>query len=171
MMKSTLGLVIAAVVFTWSCSTDSTSAVERTVETVVNVTEVDGAPKTIANLGIEGMACERACGGSIKKALLKMDGVLTADIKFDADDVVNYAVIEFDEQKISSEQMVKTVSELNKGQFTIKSVAIEKQVNKSSQSSQIDKSSSGKSSSKVGEVDSRVFSLPNVLDILNVFIR
>lgn len=170
-MKTNFGLVAATLLLISGCSPETQTVNESTFETVVRVTESTGVSKTVANIGIEGMACERACGGSIKKALLNLDGIITAEIKFDADDAVNFAVVEFDEAKISSEEMVKAVSELHKGQFTVKSVAIDKQVKKETETSDQNKNGEQNSGSSLSKVDYNGIAIPNILDILNTLLR
>jgi len=170
-MKTKLGLLVATLFLFSGCLTENQSVTESTFETVVRVTESSGVPKTLANIGIEGMACERACGGSIKKALLNMDGIITAEIKFDEDEAVDFAVVEFDESKISSEEMVKAVTALHKGQFTVKSVAIEKQVKKLTETSEQNKSGEKIPGSSISKIDYNGIAIPNILDILNNLLR
>lgn len=170
-MKTKIGFIAAALLLFSGCSTETQNVTESTVETVVRVTETAGVSKTVANIGIEGMACERACGGSIKKALLNMDGIVSAEIKFDVDEAVNFAVVEFDESKISSEEMVKTLTTLNKGQFTVKSVAIDKQVKKETETSEMNKHGEKNSGSSLPKVDYNGIAIPNIFDILNTLIR
>lgn len=170
-MKTNFGLIAASLLIMAGCSTEIPPVSESTFETVVRVSETTGVSKTVANIGIEGMACERACGGSIKKALLNLDGIITAEIKFDAEDDVNFAVVEFDESKISSEEMVKAVTDLHKGQFTIKSVAIDKQVKKESETSDNLKNGEQNSASSLSKVDYNGIAIPNILDILNTLLR
>jgi copper chaperone CopZ len=170
-MKVNSGLILLVVLIISSCSTDQSQVLEKNIEKVEIITEVDTESKTIANFGIEGMACEKACGGSIKKALMNMDGVIAADIKFDVNNDVDFAVVEFDDSKVSSEQMAQKLSELNKGQFTVKSIAVDKQVKKGSTKSEVKEDAPAKSASGVGEVRTKSFELPNILNILNRFLR
>lgn len=170
-MKTNFGLIVAAFVLISGCSTENQTVTESPFETIVRVTESADVSKTIANIGIEGMACERACGGSIKKALLNMDGIISAEIKFDEDEAVDFAIVEFDESKISSEEMVKAVTALHKGQFTVKSVAIDKQVKKETETSEKNKRGENSSGASIAKVDYNGIAIPNILDILNNLLR
>lgn len=101
----------------------SAVAIERTVE------EVTGAvPATFADLSIDGMSCEMMCGGSIKKALAKLPGVNSTEIKFIEGDERDHAVVNYDATKVSDAEMIDAIQSLYDGQYKVVAVKITKQV-------------------------------------------
>lgn len=146
---------------------DTTNSVS--VEPKVNVIESEDTPKMVARLAIEGMGCEMACGGAIKKALGNLDGVVVTDIDFDSEKETDFAIVEFDEKKVSSDKMVETVSALRKGQYKVNGVTIDKFIAKGSAKSidQAPKSDGQSSVANDQQIDTRSITVPNILDILN----
>lgn len=99
------------------------SAIERTVEEVTGT-----VPATFADLSIDGMSCEMMCGGSIKKALAKLPGVNSTEIKFIEGDERDHAVVNYDATKVSDAQMIEAIQGLYDGQYKVVAVKITKQV-------------------------------------------
>ena len=56
----------------------------------------------VANLEIEGMACEVMCGGKIKETLAGMTGVVSCDLDFDK----KLATVKFDNNSTSKNDMI-----------------------------------------------------------------
>jgi copper chaperone CopZ len=174
-MKNFALVSFASALLLISCQTDSGQSTPKAeaVQPVVKVVQTDGTPKILATLAIEGMGCEMACGGSIKKALSGMDGVVATEIRFDADNETDFAVVEYDESKVSGEQMIAVVNELRKGHYNVSALTIEKHVasagnggDNASQESAASEKAQGKP-----QMETRSFNFPNILDILNRFIR
>jgi copper chaperone CopZ len=78
-------------------------------------------PNMIADLGISGMACEHNCVGSVRKKLLSMAGVATFEMAFDANAEVNHAIVKFDKNIVSEQQMIDAIQELNDNQYKVES--------------------------------------------------
>lgn len=113
-----------------SCGPDGE---ELSVNTDVVRTEIQsvitsGAPVTIASLGIEGMSCEKMCGGAIKKALEGTQGVISADIEFDAEKDIDIAVVKYSAEKVKDAALISVVNELRDGIYKVRSVDVETQV-------------------------------------------
>ncbi|PCJ89841.1 MAG: hypothetical protein COA57_00565 [Flavobacteriales bacterium] len=88
---------------------------------------IDGKARTIANIGIEGMTCSAGCAGKIKNTLAGLNGVMACDVLFED----KVASIEYDDSKISEKDMIAAIEELNKGQYKVTTVEVEKTVAKS----------------------------------------
>ncbi len=71
-------------------------------------------------LHIEGMSCEKMCGGAIQSGLEKLDGVATTDLNFNSENTVDVVTVFFDSEKISSEKMVEKVESLAGGAYQVK---------------------------------------------------
>ncbi|MFP5470573.1 MAG: heavy-metal-associated domain-containing protein [Bacteroidia bacterium] len=81
-----------------SCSSDNSN------EAVANST---------SKFLIEGMTCEVGCAGSIEKKLNKTEGVKNCDVDFES----KIATVEFDNTKISEEDIKSIIEKLNDGQY------------------------------------------------------
>ena len=106
----------------------ATGSAATIVRTMKEVTIFSGTPVTTADLRIEGMSCEMMCGGSIKKALAKLPGVSGTEIAFQEGDAADHAVVTYDETQVSDAELVEAVQALFDGQYTVKEVAVIRQV-------------------------------------------
>lgn len=124
MKKSVLG-ILGAFLFLVGCSNVSTNNESHfTVKrTVVKATSVDNA-KTTAKIGVKGMSCGIACVKKIESALSKMEGVKLAKVDFKKDEGVDFANVEYDEGKISEQEMVAAIEKISNGQYKVNSVEI-----------------------------------------------
>ncbi len=59
-------------------------------------------------IAIEGMSCNH-CTASVKKAVMALDGVKSADVSLQNKN----AVIKYDESKINAQKIVKCINELD----------------------------------------------------------
>jgi copper chaperone CopZ len=134
---------------------------EITIETEEAVTEKAPVnPDKIAEIGISGMSCEMNCVSSIRKALLKMEGVATFEMEFDAEKDVNTAIVKFDSKAVSAEEMISTIEQVNDGIYKVE--------NESSKSiSEGGVNSSEANSAKESGTSISVFSLVDL--VLNLF--
>lgn len=109
---------LAAAVLYMSC-TDK-MPVEVTVEE--RVADVE---KTVARIGIDGMMCEIACGGKIRKELSELSGVALATVDFNDDAALNYALVEFNPSIVNERQLVETINRIGDGKlYTVTDVLI-----------------------------------------------
>lgn len=102
-----------------------TADVPRTEQ---DVTITSGTPVTMADISIDGMTCEMACGGAIKKALRSLPGVAAADIEFVEGDVTDHAIVTYDAARVSDAEMVKAIRALHDGQYKVLAVSVTHQV-------------------------------------------
>ena len=172
-MKNALLISISVAVVVAACHSSATteSVADKEIKTVVNRIETEGAGKTVAHLEIEGMGCVMACGSAIKKTLTGLDGVVLTEIDFESERESNFAIVEYDGEKVSSEEMVKAVNELRKGHYKVSGVVIEEYVSSPAKSespaSEESKSGGTKKSLLEPTIDTRAITFPNILDILN----
>lgn len=102
--------VLAAAVLYMSCS--DSMPVEVTVEE--RVADIE---KTVARIGVDGMMCEIACGGKIRKELSELGGVALATIDYDDDAEVNYALVEYNPALVSERELVQTINRIGDGKL------------------------------------------------------
>lgn len=132
-MKKTFNVfVLATFVLLVSCSgpentrtPNSSGEIQRTVSEVVITS---GTPVTIASLGIEGMSCEKMCGGAIKKALEGTEGVISAEIDFDTENDIDVAIVKYRSSEVEDKELIIVVQELRNGIYKVRSVNVESQV-------------------------------------------
>ncbi len=142
----------------------STTTIERVVvEEVVN-----GAAGAIADLSIDGMSCEMMCGSSIKKALAKLPGVNTTEIRFVEGDERDHAVVDYDASKVSDQEMITAIQSLYDGQYKVVAVHITKRVPAVGAVAQPQK---GAEVRTVGAIDPAAIVVPGILGLLSYVLR
>jgi copper chaperone CopZ len=76
-------------------------------------------------LDVSGMMCAHACGGKIKKELLKVNGVANATIDFEDDRALNFAQVEYDEQVVEVNGLVEAIAGIADGKlYAVQAVEI-----------------------------------------------
>ena len=73
----------------------------------------------VLTMELEGMVCSMGCGGSIRKELRATGAVAECDFDFEDERPIDIATIEFDKNKITTDEIVDIVSKINDGQFTV----------------------------------------------------
>ena len=115
--------VFVITIFVAACSN------EKTVENAPVISErtIEGdEDKTSALIQLEGMSCEVGCAKYIQNKLAKLDGVTESDVLFEE----KTARISYDPAKISVNEIVTQIHELNDGQYKVGKVDVEKTVKK-----------------------------------------
>lgn len=157
-MKRIITLFVG-LIFLGACSQTS-NKVEVAEEEVKEV--VAGDSELV--LSVEGMVCEYACGGSIKKALKASGGVEKVSIDFEDERPSNTVTVLYDSKKINKGEIESIITELNNGQFTLEEIETKKVEKKnSSVTNKAVEESSGASVSAV----STDFEVPNIFEILS----
>ena len=167
-MKKTFNVFVVAIfALLVSCSapdnTDTASASEEIKRTVSEVVITSGTPVTIASLGIEGMSCEKMCGGAIKKALEKTEGVISAKIDFDAENDIDVAIVKYRSTEVGDNELIAVVNDLRNGIYKVRSVNVEKQVKEKGEEREEDEDRTAMIPSEVR--------LPSLMDILSAVLN
>ena len=115
------------------------------------------------NIGVEGMSCSHSCAPYIQKKLLKTVGVLNAEVTFENKE----AKVVFDKNKVSKEEIIKTIQTIADGQYKVTSVEEEKQNDIESTEPTGDESSLNEFDISNSEVSSSSYQLPNIFSLLN----
>lgn len=141
-----------------ACSSESseaqaeTNGTEQTAEVVAD---------RILTVEIEGMVCEMGCGSSIRKELIGLGGVSAIEFDFEDERKTNVAKVAFDKDLVTVDAIVKAITSINNGQFTVGKISSENLDPKHASHSD----RSGEEESRV-EVSASSFQMPNLLDIL-----
>ncbi len=79
--------------------------------------------KVVANkmltFEIQGMTCVMGCGGSIRKELAETNAVEKCEFDFETDRKTNIVKVSFDQNKTTAKELIKIVTKMNEGQFTV----------------------------------------------------
>lgn len=106
-----VALIISVVfLFLGSCS-------EREKVNVVIEERVSDVEKTVAKIGVEGMMCEIACGGKIRKELSEVKGVSCAKVTFEEGDSINYAIVHYNPSLVNEQELIKTINGISDGKL------------------------------------------------------
>lgn len=156
-MKRTL-LILSTFSILLSCSSDSTETPVTEAQEEVAVIDAN----RILTLDVAGMACEMACGGSIRDALTETGAVASVDYDFKMGRDVNTAIIKFDDSKLNAKEIQEKIEAINDGQFTVTNPS-----EASIESNTIVEESSKSSGTSDVNVDySAGVEIPNLLEIL-----
>ncbi|MFT6996841.1 MAG: copper chaperone CopZ [Cryomorphaceae bacterium] len=119
-------LFMVSLVILGACSeSDQAIDVKTNPEVNVTFTEVSGPyEKYLANIAIDGMACEMMCGSKIAGELNGLEGVKNTDIEFKGEGQVNFALVEFDANTVSEQEMIKAVQAIANGHYKVNSVEV-----------------------------------------------
>lgn len=119
-----LTIVFAALIGLYACGQSVETTDDVANVPVSNVSLEGDVDKTIAKIRIEGMMCEMACGGKIKKELGLLAGVTKADIVFQDSLQQDWAVVEFDPGQIKPENFIECVQGIAKGAYKVQGVDV-----------------------------------------------
>ncbi|HKK40677.1 MAG TPA: hypothetical protein VJ949_14745 [Cryomorphaceae bacterium] len=122
----TRALFVVSLVVLGACSgTDEASEAEANPTVNVTFTEETGpTEKYLAKIAVDGMACEMMCGSKIAGELNGLNGVKNTDIEFIGEGEENFAVVEFDANTVSEQEMIKAVQAIANGHYKVNSVEV-----------------------------------------------
>lgn len=106
-----VGSVLVFVLGLSGCG-DSGSSYEVTENHTAGTSEL-----TMARLDVSGMMCAHACGGKIKKELLKVEGVANASIEFEENRDLNFAEVEYDAKTVELSGLVEAIAGIADGKL------------------------------------------------------
>ena len=115
-----LFLVLSVALFSIATSCSSEAKTDAKVTPDVEKT-ADAKPVANQQMTIEvmGMVCEKGCGGSIRKEMKATNGVTKTSFDFEDEREVNVATIDFDDSKITEEEIILALTTMNEHQFTV----------------------------------------------------
>lgn len=109
--KSIIGLAFATAFFV-SCKNNEKTLVNSVTKTNSKKEIAASVKPETASFTIDGMTCPEGCAKTIEKNLSEMDGVQNAKVDFDK----KLATVNFDLDKLKSEDIVKAVEATGDGQ-------------------------------------------------------
>lgn len=161
--------VIAAVVVSCSTATNEVSQQEGDpTETIQEEELIAVTPNRKMTTEIDGMTCVMGCGGSIRKELLKTGAVSRCSFDFKGIDETSSAMIEFDKDKISADEIAEILSTINDGQFTLGEMSTETMAVEVDDSEVTEETSTSKKDvSAINVSTSSGIQLPNFIDLIS----
>lgn len=156
-----------------STSTDQVSPTEDKAQT--EQLQEDDLVAVIPNrkmtTEIDGMSCVMGCGAAIRKELLNTGAVSRCSFDFKGIDKTSSAMIEFDKDQISADEIAEIIKELNDGQFTLgemstETIAMEDEEEEGA-GAEVSSSSEKESSSPISVSSSSGIQLPNFIDLIS----
>lgn len=165
MTKQIIPILVLTFITVLSCSeeapkndaevkTEQENSSENTAEAVIADEYVD--------LDIDGMVCKMGCGGSIRKELRATGGVEKVEFDFSEERKTNFAKVYFDSKKINVDEIVKVVSEINDGQFTVAATGTGKVEVESSEETESTESNDVKVNAYSSSLE-----MPNIFDLIS----
>jgi mercuric ion binding protein len=122
----TMGLAVFAFV---ACSQEANQSAQ-TSSKQYEITESElntVAEGSFAKFAIEGMTCQMGCVTTVNKKLKKIDGVISVEIEFDADQKQDYATVIYDASKTDPVKMAEEIESLAKGAYQVVGIEVAKQ--------------------------------------------
>ena len=173
MKKYFFTVVLVSLLASCSTSTDPVSVNENDSQSkkIEENDLVAVTPNRIMTTEIDGMTCVMGCGGAIRKELLSTGAVSRCSFDFKGIDETSTAMIEFDKDKISADEISELIKKLNDGQFSLgkmstESIAMEiEDLNESKTSSVSDKKE--KEITPINVSSSSGIQLPNFIDLIS----
>jgi len=118
-------LFLAMLAILVACSETATTSESSETNVEVTFIEETGTKDTyVANIAIDGMHCEMGCGGRIAGELNQLAGVKNTDIDFFGEGETNFALVEFDANTVSEQEMIKAVNEMSSGHYNVSAVEV-----------------------------------------------
>jgi mercuric ion binding protein len=152
------------------CSSDpsaNTDEVAVMADVPVTVSEIKVGNtddvKTIAELEIEGMTCAIGCAKMIKKTVSDLNGVKMAEVNFDADNPIDFAVVEYNPEEINELEMAAVIQSLVDGQYKVNNIIVTIYIYSESLKEEIIEED------KTSALDIK-FSFPNILEVFTLIL-
>lgn len=117
--------------------------------------------KTVAELEIEGMTCAIGCAKMIKKTVSDLDGVEMAEVDFNVDNPIDYAIVEYNPEEISELEMAAVIQSLVDGQYKVNKIVVNHYVYSESVKEEVIEKD------QTSGLDVK-FSFPNILDVFTM---
>lgn len=148
-----------------SVESESTQAIEE--DDLVAVT-----PNRKMTTEIDGMTCVMGCGGSIRKELLNTGAVSRCSFDFQGMDETSSAMIEFDKDKISADEIAELIKKLNDGQFSLGKMSTETITAEVDETAECDHATSceKKDINPINVSSSSGIQLPNFIDLISTLL-
>ena len=162
--------VVALLIVVSSCAGSGEKKIISVEKKIVLKEPAVVHPNRELSVIVSGMSCEHACGGAIRMALKGTNAVDRCSFDFVTDRKENTAFITFDKDKISADEIIQIIEELNDGQFTTGKTTTKTIETEHAAVSPVAAGDGGNSEAGTLEMSSPAVELPNVFDLLSYII-
>ncbi|HCY46377.1 MAG TPA: hypothetical protein DHU89_06800 [Flavobacteriales bacterium] len=80
------------------------------------------AANSSVEISIQGMTCEKMCGGTVCRGLEKLEGVNSTELAFNPENPIDLVTVNFDSSKVSAEEMKEKVESIAGGLYKVKEI-------------------------------------------------
>ncbi|MFT5010534.1 MAG: copper chaperone CopZ [Saprospiraceae bacterium] len=105
--------VFATLIFSFFLITSCNESTSQSSRAVANSSVV---------ISIQGMTCEKMCGGTVRKGLEKLKGVNSTELAFNPENPIDLVTVNFDSSKVSAEEMKEKVESIAGGIYKVKEI-------------------------------------------------
>ncbi len=165
-MKQSISIIFLLSLIFASCSGSETTTIVTSDNQEFEVPVVVG--NRLLTLEIEGMTCVMGCGGLIRSELAETKAIESCEFDFENGRKRNVAKIAFDKDKITVDEIISIVANLNEGQFAVGNNSTENiSVNINTTVEEVKKDNIDEGKMKVSSQSA--VELPNFVEILASF--
>lgn len=110
--------IVTVLIFAVSCGNPSTSENVPAIDaTITEVVKTGNPQEQTIELSIEGMMCEIACAGKIRKELSQVAGVSETNVDYQDNRALDLAMVTYDPAKTTPEELINTVQAIADGEM------------------------------------------------------
>ena len=120
-------IVLLPIILLFFTSCSQSSKERKPTEPLSKVCQIVKA-NAIQEIGVQGMVCQMGCGGSIRKALKETCAVERVEVNY-IDTLEEQTIkVYYNKAKISPQQMLHILANVNDKQFTVRTIGSPKKV-------------------------------------------
>lgn len=120
-------IVLLPLILLFFTSCSQSSKERKPTEPLSKVCQIVKA-NAIQEIGVQGMVCQMGCGGSIRKALKETCAVERVEVNY-IDTLEEQTIkVYYNKAKISPQQMLHILANVNDKQFTVRTIGSPKKV-------------------------------------------
>jgi len=172
LLQTTMLLVALACIAACSSTPEKTAdaasdTAAATIEKVITEKPVAEGQNMnmMANLGINGMTCAMGCAKSIETNIAQMEGVVSCQVDFEN----KIAHVEFEDTKVSEDDMIQFIQEYHGGQYEVTTVELEKPVVSKEAASEESEVEASNADETALSIKTPTITFPNIFDALMRF--
>jgi len=105
--------VFATLIFSFFLITSCTESTNQSSRVTAN---------SSVEIAIQGMTCEKMCGGTVCRGLEKLEGVSSTELAFNSENPVDLVTVNFDSSKTSAKEMKEKVESIAGGIYKVKEI-------------------------------------------------
>lgn len=105
--------VFATLIFSFFLITSCNESTRQSSRTTSNAS---------LEISIQGMTCEKMCGGTVCRGLEKLEGVNSTELAFNPENPIDLVTVNFDSSIVSAKEMKEKVESIAGGVYKVKEI-------------------------------------------------